>query len=235
MDTGFITLHRKITDNPIWKNSQLSHLFLTLLLWANHEEKKTLFNGKLEVIGRGQLITGRFKLAEATGIPKGTIHSYIATLTAMGIISTKASNKFTLITILKYNDYQLQKTKASTKTSNQLAPKEQQDSTNNNVNNVTTSKEGETPVKELSDKRNPVIQELWDYGLTLGLSHTKQALNRYAIKRLLNKHPTDKLKKALEYSQKIRDEAYAPQVNNWMDLETKYLNLRNWVNKNANS
>ena len=68
MDTGFITLHRKITDNPIWKNSQLSHLFLTLLLLANHEEKKTLFNGKIEVIGRGQLITGRYSLAGLTGI-----------------------------------------------------------------------------------------------------------------------------------------------------------------------
>lgn len=133
MDTGFITLHRKITENPIWENSQLMHLFLTLLLWANHEEKKTLFNGKVEIIGRGQLITGRFKLAEATGIPAGSIPRYLDTLRKLEIINTKSNNKFTLITIIKYSEYQTKKEKVNTKPNNQRTPSEHPVNTNNNV------------------------------------------------------------------------------------------------------
>lgn len=145
MDTGFITLHRKITDNPIWKNSQLSHLFLTLLLWANHEEKKTLFNGKIEVIGRGQLITGRFALEEVTGIPAGSVWKYLQTLKNLEIISIKSTNKFSLITIVKYSDYQDIEGVYGSKGSNRVAPKEQQRSTNNHVNNVNKESGAEAP------------------------------------------------------------------------------------------
>lgn len=79
------------------------------------------------------------------------------------------------------------------------------------------------------DKRNPEVQELWDYGLSLEFSNNKQLLNRYAITRLLKGKTVEQLKKAARFSQDIRAEAYAPQVNNWLDLEEKYLKLRDWV------
>ncbi len=34
------------------------------------------------------------------------------------------------------------------------------------------------------DKRNPEIQALWEYGLELGFTETKQNLQRFALKRL---------------------------------------------------
>lgn len=75
------------------------------------------------------------------------------------------------------------------------------------------------------------INELLNYGQTLGFAATKQTLNRYAINRLLKSKTVEQLKKAAEFSQQIRDEAYAPQVNNWLDLEEKYLKLRDWVKR----
>jgi hypothetical protein len=101
----------------------------------------------------------------------------------------------------------------------------------NLIKDKTTSTKvlGETP-----DKRNPDVQELWEYGLTLEFSNTKQHLNRYAITRLLKGRAVNQLKKAAKFSQDIRTEAYAPQVNNWMDLEDKYLKLRDWVARQNN-
>lgn len=229
--TGFITLHRKITENPIWKNPNAGHLFVTLLLLANHEQTRFLWNGQEMVLERGQLLTGRFALSELTGIAPGTIYDNLRLLEKLGMISVKSNNKFSIITIVKYSDYQDKKERPNNKpTTNQQQTNNQPThttiiTTNNNDNNTPTN------VGAKADKRHPVIQELWQYGLQMGLPPTKQQLNRFAIKRLLSQHPPDKLKKALEFSQEIRDEPYAPQVNNWMDLEDKYLKLRDFVQR----
>lgn len=88
--------------------------------------------------------------------------------------------------------------------------------------NTSSKEEGEDP-------RNKEVQEMWEYGKGLGFSTTKERFNRYAITRLLKAYGVDRLKKAAEFSQQIRTDKYAPQVNNWMDLEDKYLKLRDYV------
>lgn len=161
MDTGFITLHRKVTENPIWKNSQLVHLFITLLLLANHEEKKFLFNGKLESVKRGQLITGRHTLAEQTLIPAGSIPRYLGILEKLGIVNIKANNKFSLITIEKYNDYQNKDGVANIKANNKRTASEQPVNTNNNDNNVNNDNKDTAVLKLWKNfEANPLMEEV---------------------------------------------------------------------------
>lgn len=94
---------------------------------------------------------------------------------------------------------------------------------------INTGSEKKEKIKP--DQRNPEIQELWEYGLTHGFNNTKQHINRFAIKRLLKEHAVDQLKKALDFSQTILEEPYAPKVHNWLDLEDKYLKLRDFVQR----
>jgi len=79
--------------------------------------------------------------------------------------------------------------------------------------------------------KNPIIQSLWDFGRNLGFSTVNEKMNRYALNRLLKKKNSEQLKKAAEFSQEIREQPYAPQVNNWIDLEQKYLKLRDFVQR----
>ncbi len=106
---GHIKLHRKILDNPIWNHSELVHLFLTLLLSANYQDSKMMFKGEEITIKRGQFATGRFKLFALTGINSNNIPFHLKALERAGIISQITNNRFTLITINKYNDYQINK------------------------------------------------------------------------------------------------------------------------------
>lgn len=225
VDRGnWITLHRKLLENPIISNPELLQLFIVLLLLANHETHRFLWNGKETDIVRGQLITGRLKLAQITKQNPRTLYDRLKVLERLTMISLESNNKFSLITIVKYNQYQDKPIVSNNKpTTNQ-----QQTNTYNNDNNVTS-----TNAKALvrPDNRNPGIQELWDYGIKLGLPPTKQQSNRFALKRLLRDSTVEKLKTGIEYALKIKNEAYAPQVHNWLDLEEKLPKLRDWVTR----
>ena len=57
--SGWVKLHRKLLDNPIFQDSSLVHVFLYCLLKANHEPRRFMFNGQEMLIEAGQFIAGR--------------------------------------------------------------------------------------------------------------------------------------------------------------------------------
>lgn len=111
MNNGFITLHRKFLETSFFNDSYAVHLAITLLLKANHEPKKIVFNGKELEILRGQCIVGRHKLALETGIAEGTIYEKLKLLKNINFININSNNKFSIVTICKYNFYQDKKFK----------------------------------------------------------------------------------------------------------------------------
>ncbi|MCP3663973.1 MAG: hypothetical protein GY696_16030 [Gammaproteobacteria bacterium] len=113
---GWIKLHRKMTDWSWYQDSKMVHLFLHLLLKANSHDG----SWKGTVVKRGQLICGRRKLALETGISEQTIYRKLRLLEAEQQITTKSNNRFTLITICKYEEYQT--TNKEPRTTNDTAP-----------------------------------------------------------------------------------------------------------------
>ncbi len=136
-DTGFITLHRKLMENPIFANAGLLQLFVCLLFLAGFEDKRVEWNGKELVLNRGQFITGRFALAEKLRVNPNTVYKRLQTLSRMGIINIKSNNRFSLVTIVKYSQYQDKDKRGNTERNNQVTTKEQQSNTTNNGNNGT--------------------------------------------------------------------------------------------------
>jgi len=135
MNNGFIVLHRKIIDNPIWQKVGLAHLFTTLLLLTAHKEVRFLWNGKEETLKRGQLLTGRDSLAKQTGLNPRTTYDYLKILQNLEIINIKSNNKFSLITIVKYSQYQDKMEKSNSTSNNQPTTSQQPANTYNNINN----------------------------------------------------------------------------------------------------
>ena len=102
MMTGWIKLHRKFTDWEWFTDVNTCHVFLYLLLKANHKEK----NWKGIVIKRGQLITSLHSLAEAMPLSVQQIRTALAKLESTGEVTGKSTNKNRLLTIVKYEEYQ---------------------------------------------------------------------------------------------------------------------------------
>lgn len=107
MNNGWIKLHRRLLDNGIASKPSYAWLWTTLLLLANHEDKSFIWNKKKQICRVGQILTGRLALSKQTGIPSGTIEDILNFLESQQQIQQEKTTKFRLITIIKWNEFQV--------------------------------------------------------------------------------------------------------------------------------
>lgn len=104
---GWIKLHRKTLENPVvMKDADHLAVWLYLLLNASHKEIPAIFRGKKITLKAGQLITGRYKISQVTGVQSDKVYRILKLLKSEQQITQQASNKNSLITILNWDMYQ---------------------------------------------------------------------------------------------------------------------------------
>ena len=101
---GWIKLYRKLIKWPHYKNGNTFRLFLHLLMTANVEDTKWV-KGDM-IIKRGQTVTSVAQLAHELGLTVNQIRTSKNTLKNTGEITIKTTNKLSIITVCKFDDYQ---------------------------------------------------------------------------------------------------------------------------------
>lgn len=133
MHRGYVKLWRRSLDSELIKNHKLWAFWCWCLMRASHKEKEVVIGLKSVSLVPGQFVFGRKKAAAELGIPESTIYSFIKFLKTHRMLTAKASNKFSIITIIKWATYQSDDCRVQQQTSNKLATNQQQTSTNKNV------------------------------------------------------------------------------------------------------
>lgn len=106
---GFALIHRQFMDSRLYKDSQAVHLWLHLILKANHTDEEVNTDIGMMIVRRGQMITGRPTLVSETFIPDNKVKSLLRTFESKGMINIESKGrKFSLISIVKYDDFQSQ-------------------------------------------------------------------------------------------------------------------------------
>lgn len=126
---GWVKLFRKFTEWEWYGDINTKTVFIHLLLIANFEEKRWM--GR--IIERGQAVIGLFSLSEELGLSIQQIRTALGKLESTGEISRKSTNRFTIVTICKYEQYQ-QVDECEQQTNNNQITNEQQ-TNNNNIRN----------------------------------------------------------------------------------------------------
>lgn len=174
---GFALLHRKIMDVPFYKDSEAAHLWIHLLLRANHEQTVVSTDVGNVTCERGEFITGRNALASETGLSADRVKALLRKFQNLGMITTKSNNRFTVLRVVKYDEYQSNfcpsvvqpvsnsNTDAPT-TSDDMCPAVVQPvSTDNNILNnlLPNGSKYVAPAEENSDRKVPRLscEEVW--------------------------------------------------------------------------
>lgn len=131
-DKSYIKLFRKLLNSPIFENEKALKIWIWCLLKATHKERLQLVGQQEVNLRKGQFVFGRKKASEELKMSESTIYKYIKLLEKLQMISINSNNKFSVITVEKWEEYQIEELKDN----NKVTAKEQQSNTNKNVKNI---------------------------------------------------------------------------------------------------
>jgi len=110
MGRGWIKLHRKLRECDLWNCEPFSRgqAWVDILLMVNHDDKKVVLGSQVVEIKRGQTITSIRKLSEKWHWGNKKTISFLGQLEKLKMIDKESDTKKTLLTVINYDDYQLQ-------------------------------------------------------------------------------------------------------------------------------
>ena len=135
MSSGWISLHRKILDNPILTKSRIYsrfEAFVYMLLKANHKENKCVIGNTIVKVKKGSFITSQKKLMKQFKWSSSRLRGFLKLLEDDSMIEIKTNTMFTHLTIINYSSYQNLKNTKETQKKHKRNAKETQIETNNN-------------------------------------------------------------------------------------------------------
>jgi hypothetical protein len=140
MHDGYFPLWRKIIEWGWYKDSNTKAVFIHLLLNANFKENYYLGHKIL----RGQCVTGLKAMSYQLGISIQSTRTAIKHLKSTGEITTKPTNRFSIVTLLNFERYIPPEKKSTSKSTSQLTHNQQ-----------TTNKQLTTPYNDNNDNNTP--------------------------------------------------------------------------------
>lgn len=119
---GYIKLYRKLVRWGWYQDSVVKDLFLHFLLTASYKD----FEWMGQKLKAGQLIVGRRRLSEELGFSERQIRTALKKLESTGEVTSKSTNRYTIITVVNWEDYQINEETATNDKSNERPTKDQQ-------------------------------------------------------------------------------------------------------------
>src|SRR5690606_7629802 len=129
---GHIILHRDIMEWEWYQSPNVFRVYIHLLIKANFKDKK--WQGQL--IKRGELITSIGHLSSELMITHQSIRTVLSKHESSDYILLRTTNKFTLITLVNYDNLQTPTSNSNKQNNTQITCYQQ-----SNNKQVTTTKE----------------------------------------------------------------------------------------------
>lgn len=140
--SGWVKLHRRLRDWEWYQDANMLRVFLHLLLSANH--KAGFWRGI--PVGAGQVLTGRFELSRELKLSEQQIRTTLSKLQKTNEIHIKSTNQFSIITIVKWEEYQVKEGDLANE-----EPADNLENTQPETKRITTNKNDKKHKKERKD------------------------------------------------------------------------------------
>ena len=213
MNNGFIKLYRCLEESFIWSDSEAVHLWIQLLINANHKEKEVLLSGNKVIIKSGQFVCSRRTLSLKTGINESKIQRLLTLFKSEQMIEQQTNSKYRIITVLNWSKYQSGEQAVEQQMNSKRTANEQQVNTNKNDKN-----------EKKEEKDTIVSKKKVEPKKSFGIEGTVK----------LTQEEYDRLVK--DYGQKaVEDKIFA--LEGWLNKGNKSksdnLTIRNWLRREA--
>ncbi len=231
MILGWIKLHRSLRDWQWYGDHNATRLLIHLLLSVNFEDKKW----KGVEIKAGSMILSWGTLSDESGLTVSQCRTSMKKLEISGEVTKQVTNKYQVITLMKWYNLQIDDEVVDKPPDRQLADKSQA-----SRRRVTTTKE----YKEVEEYKNlePSKKELFDEWLEYRREIKKSINNVKTIKKLVTdfyNHTENEIRTAIDKSVKgqyqglfiKKEKSFGKKDKkiNRQDEETIRQNAEGWV------
>ena len=127
-DNSWVKLYRKITEWEWYSHAPTRDLFIHLLLTVNPTETRYMGH----IIPKGAAVYGRKELAVLLGFSEQSVRTAIEHLKSTNEITIRTTNKFSIIQIVRWKDYQ----RVTNKSTNNQPTTNQQLTTDKEYKNI---------------------------------------------------------------------------------------------------
>lgn len=164
MNRGYIKLWRKTLDSGLLQNGPAWQLFGYLLLRATHKPYRTIVGGVVCELVPGEVVFGRSKAAADLGLGEQQIRTALNLLKKMKIATSRSTNKFTVVSLVNWHNYQDEQAAANQQTnqpvtSTQPAVNHKQEF----KNNITSLREVVGATAPTSDQQAEGLEQVEDH------------------------------------------------------------------------
>ena len=170
---GWIKLHRKIMDTPLYLSEPFTRAqaWIDLLLLANHKESFFYVRGNKVTVGRGQIGTSSRTLASRWQWSRGKVERFLQELEESEQIKPQKTNVITLISICNYDDYQKTEPQNEPQKDHRKTTNEPQKDPNNNDNKVKNENNDKKGCRDKTPRFiPPTLEDIKGYVAEKGLS-----------------------------------------------------------------
>jgi hypothetical protein len=208
--SGWVKIHRQIKDKVYYKDSEFIHLWIHLILCANHSEAEYLNGYDIVKLKKGQFITGRKKLSFETGISESKIERILKVFESEQQIEQQTNSRNRLISIVSWDKYQ----QSEQQTDSKRTASGQQVNTNNNDKN---NKE-----EQITIDIYPTFEDFWNlYDYKKEIKKSQQKWNL-----LTQKEKEDIMLYLPDYIKSTPDKQYRK-------YPCTFLNNKSWNNETS--
>lgn len=145
---GYVKLYRKLVQWEWYKDNVVKSLFLHCLISASFKDFSWMGN----ILKAGQFITSVKHLSEELGFSTQQIRTALKKLESTGELTSKSTNKFTIITVNKWEDYQSDEEPSNTQSNNPITNEQQ--TNNNQITNNQQHRKNVKNVKNVKKSNN---------------------------------------------------------------------------------
>ena len=195
---GWVKVYRSMKEKGWYQRSKHVHLWIHLLLQANHKEREVRLGGKDIIIKPGQFITGRKQLSKETGISETTIERVLTDFEKNGQqIGQQKTTKNRLITIINWGLYQGDGQRNGQQTDNKRTTNGHKQERKNDKNERKKVKK-EVSFPKTQEKIKEVI-ELLNERVGKNFQPTNQSTRAFITARLNEGRTMEDFKLVIEY------------------------------------
>lgn len=173
------------------------HLWIHLLISANHADGKTMIGNQSVLVPRGSLATGRISLARDTKINQSKIERLLKLFEREKQIEQQTFSKYRLISITNYDLYQSGEQQVNSK----RTASEQQVNTNNKNNN-----DNKDSQRLFSDDDLEIANTIYSKILSIDSKAKKPNFNKWAddirLMRERDNRTPEEIKSVFEFANK---------------------------------